>query len=539
MHFCLKLSLAMVLLTLAILLPARGALGAADPAAEKAVIASVKIVRQNVFDLSDDRENYTLYRWANQLHIITRESVIENQLLFAVGDTFDKRRLEESERILRQNSFLYDASISSETREDGSVDVVVTTRDVWSLTPEIDISRSGGENRTQFGIEEDNLLGTGQRISVSRTDDVDRVSKVFEYSGRQIGRNRYSFTLRAADNSDGDSRLLSVVRPFYSLDTRWTAGGFLYDDKRRTSLYDLGDAVAEFQHERENHNLFGGWSRGLQDGWVTRWTFGVNYDDNRFSAPPTATLPVALPADRKLVYPYMGFELLEDQFEKSANSDQMERSEDFYFGRRVGALLGWSDESFGADRDALIYSLTLSNGFGSMDASALFLTADFRGRHEDGTSANATARLTARYYWRQSDKRVFFATLDATAASNLDLDNPLEIGGDDGLRGYPLRYQSGDGRVLLKVEQRYFTDWYPWRLFRVGGAVFLDTGRAFGDNPLGGDNLDWLTDVGFGLRFAPTRLGTRKMLHIDIAFPLDGDASIDSVQVLVEIKRSF
>jgi len=503
------------------------------------IISSVTIVRQNVFDLSDDKENYTLYRWANQLHIMTRESVIENQLLFAEGDVFDKQRLEESERILRQNSYLYDASISSTPREDGAIDIVVTTRDVWTLTPEIDISRSGGENRTKFGLEEDNLLGTGQRVSVSRSDDVDRVSKTFEYSGRQIGARRFSFTLRAADNSDGHSRLLSIVRPFYSLDARWTAGGFIYDDERRSTLYDLGNAVAEFQHERENHSLFAGWSRGLHNGWVKRWTLGVAYDDNRFSAPPAPTLPVAIPTDRKLVYPYVGFEVLENQFEKSANSDQIERSEDFYFGKRVGALLGWSDESIGADRDALVYSLTVSNGLGSMNARALLLTADLRGRHEDGSAANTTLRLNARYYSRQSDKRVFFATLDATAADNLDLDNPLEIGGDTGLRGYPLRYQSGKGRVLVTVEQRFFTDWYPWRLFRVGGAVFADAGRVYGDNPLGGDNLGWLTDVGFGFRFAPTRLGTRKMLHLDIAFPLDGDPSIDSVQVLLEIKRSF
>jgi hypothetical protein len=345
--------------------------------------------------------------------------------------------------------------------------------------------------------------------------------------------------VRAADNSDGHSGLLSVVRPFYSLDTRWSAGGFAYDDKRRSTLYDLGNAVAEYQHERENHSVFAGWSRGLHAGWAKRWTLGMSYDDNRFSAGTTPSLPSAIPADRKLVYPFLGFELLEDRFEKSANSDQMERSEDFYFGKRIGALLGWSDTGFGADRDALIYSLTVSNGFGSMEKKALLLNADIRGRDESGTSANLTATVKARYYSRQSDKRVFFATFAATAAQNLDLDNPLEIGGDTGLRGYPLRYQSGDGRLLMTLEQRYFTDWYPFRLFRVGGAVFLDAGRIYGDNPLGGENLSWLTDVGFGFRFAPTRLGTRKMVHLDVAFPLDGDPSIDGVQVLLAIKRSF
>jgi len=91
----------------------------------------------------------------------------------------------------------------------------------------------------------------------------------------------------------------------------------------------------------------------------------------------------------------------------------------------------------------------------------------------------------------------------------------------------------------LTVEQRYFTDWYPFRLARIGGAVFADIGRVWGQNPVGAESRDWLTDIGFGLRIAPTRGSSGKMVHIDIAFPLNGDDTIDSVQFLLEAKRSF
>ena len=147
--------------------------------------------------------------------------------------------------------------------------------------------------------------------------------------------------------------------------------------------------------------------------------------------------------------------------------------------------------------------------------------------------------LTARYYQTQSSKRLFFATLSATAGHSLDLENTIEIGGDSGLRGYPLRYQSGDSKLLLTLEQRYFTDWYPFRLVRIGGAIFADAGRVWGDDPVGGRRFNWLSDVGFGLRLAPTRSSAGKMIHLDVAFPLGGDASIDTVQFLLESKRSF
>jgi len=133
----------------------------------------------------------------------------------------------------------------------------------------------------------------------------------------------------------------------------------------------------------------------------------------------------------------------------------------------------------------------------------------------------------------------FFVTLDAVHGQNLDLDNLTDLGGDTGLRGCPLRYQTGESKVLLTIEKRYFTDWYPFRLLRVGGAVFADVGRVWGNNPVGGPPLGWLKDVGFGLRLVPTRASGRDVIHIDIAFPLDGDASIDSVQILLESKRSF
>ena len=173
-----------------------------------------------------------------------------------------------------------------------------------------------------------------------------------------------------------------------------------------------------------------------------------------------------------------------------------------------------------------------------MDSRILFLDLIGSGRNESGTTANAQATGRARFYWNWADKRTFFITMSGTAGHNLDLDNPVQLGGDSGLRGYPLRYQSGDSRFLFTIEQRFFTDWYPFKFFRVGGAIFADVGRTWGENPVGEENLGWLRDVGIGLRLAPTR-ATSKILHIDLAFPLDGDDSIDSVQILLEAKRSF
>ena len=120
-----------------------------------------------------------------------------------------------------------------------------------------------------------------------------------------------------------------------------------------------------------------------------------------------------------------------------------------------------------------------------MSKTAWLVSANASGRYESGESQNSLLNFDARYYRQQTEKRMLFATVAWTVGSNLDLDNPVELGGNTGLRGYPLRYQSGDSKVLVTLEQRYFWDWYPFRLYRVGGAVFADTGRTWGENPLG------------------------------------------------------
>lgn len=505
---------------------------------EDAVIGAFVFERQNIFDLSNPRENNWLYAWANRWHVVTRESLIRRQMVITEGDDFEPLRLAESERILRQNGYIFDANVRPIAVNGNKVDVEVATRDVWTLLPDISLSRTGGENRTKFGLEETNLLGRGQLVRLARTDNVDRSIVSLEFEDRNITRKRWHLYTRYADNSDGRSNEIQLQRPFVNLDTRWTAGTRLLDQVSSTELYNLGNAAAVFREKREYFALFGGRSRGLVNKRARRYTAGVVYDDRDFEQDPESTLPPAIPEDRRLIYPFIGFQLVEDAFATENNRNQIGRTEDFYIGFTINASLGWADESFGADRDALIYSARIGKAWGSLDDKALFLDFTGSGRREGSETANALATLNARYYWQWGTQRTFFMTLSGTAGQNLDLDNPVQLGGDTGLRGYPLRYQTGDSKLLFTVEQRFFTDWYPFKLFRVGGAVFADVGRTWGENPIGEENLGWLRDAGLGLRLAPTRASS-KVVHIDLAFPLDGDPSIDSVQILVQGKSSF
>lgn len=504
-----------------------------------ATIGKIVLLKENVFDPSKPAKDRWLYRLANRWHVVTRDSVIRQQLLFEEGDRFSQRLLDESARSLRRNDYLFTATVEPLRYADGVVDVLVRTKDAWTFRPGVSLSRSGGKNKARASLAETNLLGTGARLRLAYTDDVDRQSTAFLFSDNNLGESWVSMSLELADTSDGSFAALDLVRPFYALDTRWSAGFQVVDDTREERLYELGEEVAEYQQDSNYYSAFGGWSTGLRDGWAWRWTAGIVYDDQQFSEVLEPTLQNVLPDDRRLVYPFIGLEILEDDFEITSNRDQIGRPEDFYMGKRMSARLGYADDDFGSDRDSIVYSVEASRGFGRIDSQALFFSATANGRIDDGAHANAIIGFGARYYNQVPDKRLFFMAFDGRLGHNLDLDNPLELGGDNGLRGYPLRYQSADASVLFTIEERYFTDWYPFRLFRVGGAVFADIGRTWGDNPVGSGSIGWLKDVGFGLRIGPTRSGGHEVIHLDITFPLDGDPSIDKVQFLLEKKVSF
>ena len=71
-------------------------------------------------------------------------------------------------------------------------------------------------------------------------------------------------------------------------------------------------------------------------------------------------------------------------------------------------------------------------------------------------------------------------------------------------------------------------------------AVFFDAGRAWGGTVANetGDH-DVLKDIGFGLRLGNTRSGRGNVIHFDLAFPLDGGSSIDSLQFSIETMAAF
>jgi outer membrane protein assembly factor BamA len=507
--------------------------------ARGAVIGRIDIAVGDVFDPSIEGEDGWLYTTANKLHMNTKPFVIREQLLFKSGEPYRHRLIKETERILRDEDFLYDAVIVPKAYDGKVVDLEVRTRDVWTLNPGFSFNRKGGENAVGAHIEEDNLFGTGRALNFEWDSNVDRTSLGVTYYDPHFLRAFNRFTAGYANADDGDTKLLVFDRPFYALDVRQAGGTSLLDSERIDSRYELGKKVGEFNHRDEHYEAYYGRSRGLREGFARRWTVGATYARDRFAPEPDKALAGPLPPDRKLVYPWIGFDLVEDAYQERVNQDQIRRTEDVLVGLRAGMRLGFSSGAFGADDDAIIASASLQDGADVRPGLSVFGTLLASGRLEGGELENGLLSAAGRLYWTTSKKTKFYAAVSGAVTERLDEELQLTLGGDNGLRGYPLRYQAGTSRALLTLEERYYTNWYPFRLFHVGAAAFFDMGRTWGTDVTGAESLGLLKDVGLGLRLGSSRSSFGNVLHLDVAFPLDGDDDIASVQFLVTTKASF
>jgi hemolysin activation/secretion protein len=510
----------------------------AELEAAGARVGEIRVVTQDIFDLDDPSENNWLFRLANRLHIETRPEVIRRLLLFKTGDPVTVRVMEETDRLLRAQHFLYEVSIRPVAYRDGVADIEVRTRDTWSLDIGFSASRQGGENKGGVSINEENLLGTGITLGLSYTSDVDRTGTAFNIADTNVFGTRGVVAYSYADYDDGQSQSISVQRPFYSLDARWAAGFSASENDQLNSLYNAGDKVSEYRVRSKTSEIFAGWSSGLTGGWATRYSAGVRYSDDDYELEPGSAPPVRLPSDLTLAGPFVRFQAIEDAYRTDTNLNLIGRVEDLAMGLQATVQLGRALTDWGSTRNAWLYSLNVSNGFDVTKDSFLLAGMSASGRYaEEGE--NQFVGISTRYYHRHGKRIVYYAAVSADAAYNPDIPGPLEIGGDNGLRGYPLRYQAGERRVLFTAEARGYTDWYPFRLIRVGGAVFYDIGRAWKGENTNTVNPGWLHDIGFGLRLLSARTSKGNVFHADIAFPLERDESIDKIQFLFKTKVAF
>ena len=243
------------------------------------VIRSISIVPVGFnYNLNDDEplKNNFAIKVANGLHLNTLPSVISKNLFFSEGQKFFPLLVADNERFLREQTFLRDAIIQvlPSIGSKDSVDIVVLTRDVFSIGGKIDISST---KKVSVELKEENLAGSGNKFSIFSLYDADR-NPVTGYGAEFVKRNiKGSFinwvngftTFNTAFNSRKDEEVNFYSRLEKPMASRYTAyTGALELSYNKTINGYVSDSLyqSDFKYQFINADLWTGYNFGHNSG---------------------------------------------------------------------------------------------------------------------------------------------------------------------------------------------------------------------------------------------------------------------------------
>lgn len=486
---------------------------------DRVTIDKINIEINPIF--SDEERTGWLYETADKLHIDTRPYVISRLLPFKEGDSVLIRNFDEAERILRAKPFLRDARVTWQKSDSGDgVIVKVQTWENWTLLPTVDVSREGGVTEYSYGIQDENLLGHGLRTTILYFKEQERTGYSLVLASQVSTEHHLQASMVLSDTSDGEQYSLGLDKPFYTLEDKWEAGLYINSERREDSIYSNDEEVNAFNHEIDHIDLSYGYSEGLVNDRTLRYLVGFTQREDSFVA---TTMTVGLPEERNFTHPWFGVEYLDDDFIKTKNLYLIGRTEDVQLGWRHNLRLGVNTSNSEYQKAIHWYwHSRYTNQINNQHIYTSWLTSDGV-EPEGGIEPTYYYSAGYEYFYHASDTRIWYTKMHFWGAENPFIDRPIAIGGESGLRGYPLQYQHGEQAYLVNLEKRYYPGINLFKLVDVGFAAFIDVGRARGETLYPNQEDGTLIGVGLGVRLFFSRSSGRNLVNINVASPVNSD----------------
>jgi Omp85 superfamily domain len=512
--------------------PAQG-LGWEALQVQGARISSIQIDLQDVFDLSRPEEDTFLGRWGNRLHSSTREGVIRETLLFHEGDTVNSRRIHESERYLRALPFLKDARIDPEMMEDGTVRAHVWARDAWTLKVSVNYKLVGGQHTSGFGLQEQNLLGTGKTLITSYVKDPVRTTETLAYVDPHVFGSTWTLLTSYQNLSDGSTRTFRLLRPFVSLDTPWTATVQSGSTSSTLTLYDHGTGIYAAPSQLDNWTLGAAWAAHHTE--LEAWRPGVvlvdreaRYGNLSSLADPGGIAPPAL-SPRRLRGPGLTLSYLEDGFRAFRDMLAMDTTEDYNLGMAGSLITGSYLPGWNSTEKAPFLQAQWTLGWSHSSQDLVLASASASGRKGPSGWEDALADLTLTGYWKEPFGLITAVHCFFDSARRPDPEDIFYLGGNEGLRGYPNYLHPGDSRWLCSAEQRLLTQERWLGIVRMGFVAFTDAGSIHRTDGEGWSRT--YADVGVGLRMGDLKSSLGRVIVIAVAKPLVREPGVSRWQL--------
>jgi hypothetical protein len=507
-----------------------------DPAGKR--VAEVHVVTLPVFS---KRQNEAL-RWFNRLHETTKTDVVRREVLLEPGERWNGEDARETERNLRDPTFTSLAVVVPiATHSPETFDVLVVTRDIWSLRPSVDFEYQDGKLTEFFlSISESNLLGRHKAPGAFYHLELGRFAFGPRYFDPNVFGSHVQFSTRGraifnrqTGNFEGSRSNTSIAYPLWNLDRTWGA---------ELTIAHADEVVREFQ----GTDLLQFTPPGSPDSGPYKYRFRtfdaqalVHYAvgesiEHRFSTGyrfhfQRARLTPDFPGDRELRRafqqevlpplernsgPLFAYSMFVPEWNTYRNISTYDLPEEKRVGPYLDLRLEPVREEFGSSRNYL-----------GMTATGGALIDLFQDGYVSLETSVSTRRTTNNWLDNRLTARLDLTTPDAFQAVRFvgrsqfewltaDTQNRLLLaGGRSGLRGYPIGAFAGDTRFLNNLELRTL----PLDVWvtKLGGVLFWDAGGA-GGSP---DRMLLRQNVGLGLRVLIPQANTVP-LRVDWALPI-------------------
>ncbi len=436
-----------------------------------------------------------LERMLNSTHINTSERIIRKNLLFAPDDTISPIQLSDNERLIRDLPFIADARIMVIPVSGNEADIMVVTKDIYSLGASANI---GSLKKGMVSVFEKNIFGMGHEFRIEIPYDSRYTASPgvgFQYLANNINKSFINLGVYYYDGPGKKTYGFDLSRRLVSSATRY-AGGISFREMSTTEDLDSLTVPAPVKYNLQDYWL----SRSflIDPENVARLVIGGRYTNNN-----VFDRPFILPDSYRNLQKYriyLGSIMLSVQKYYKANLIySYGRTEDIPYGVLADITAGWEISEF---KKRLYMGTGVSFGQSIRELGYFYGSAGFsvflnHNQTEQGMVMLRTRYISNMLYMGRARVRNF-VNIDYTRGFDRYYDEYLIFSRDNGFSGFRNDSIGGTQRLSFNLESVVFSpvSFYGFKFALFG---FADIGFLFGTNesPASGDIL---SAIGLGIR---------------------------------------
>lgn len=429
------------------------------------------IVRQVGFDktVTDTSRNIktTLTKLANKLHSNSKDWLIRDNLFIKENRPVNPYRMADNERYIRDLDFILDAKLFIVPLDDtdDSVDVIVMTRDVFSIGGSFNPS---SPTKTRFRAYDVNTFGWGQRVQFTGLVEEGRnppFGYEFLYRKNSIAGSFITATAGYTQLNTGSSYgrehekayYIRLERPLVSPYTE-LAGGLEISRNWSSNVYNTIDTLFR-QYRYVVNDFWIGYNIGARSNITdrNRHFIAIRTFDQVFTKKPVQSQENSNPIYNNRSFVLAGLTFFKQNFYTTRYIYGFGRTEDVPYGHTMSINFGWSKE-LGLERPYLGFELSKS----IVTRRGHFYNLNFRGGGYNNNGLEDVSLLLSGSLFSKLltyKKLLIRQTLggDITYVINQRTSLPLDINNEFGLQGVSTDSLWGTKRFHINSETLAFT----------------------------------------------------------------------------------